>query len=130
MMTGRSTRGAAVYTLIYFIAIIGITLYLFFCVNDGFAATIYVFGMIAVANFLISCYYGKYGSKLSWLIVPVCMIAGAASIYVTFDLSNIISNGGWNAWNTPEPGSFIYPAAVSVLGYVIGKFRGESSTTA
>lgn len=114
--------GIAIYTLIW----LGIVIYFWLKISGPAAIGGYVlisfYFVLPLASFAVAIYYGAGKDRIKYYIPLICGVFEVMGGFVTFQFANIISNGRWNTWNTPDLVMGLYTLVPALVGLGIGSF--------
>lgn len=111
--------GLVLYTLVWF----GIVIY-FWCKVSGteaFGYTLIAFYFaLPLASLAVAVFYGAGEERIKYLIPVICGAFEVLGGFFTFQFANMIANGRWNTWNTPDLVMGLYALVPALVGLGIG----------
>lgn len=115
----RSNIGLVVYFIIWCVLVGG-----FWFMKSGPNAIDYAviafYFVLPVTSFVIAIVYGMREDTLKFYLPFLFGVMEILSGFFSFQLANIIANGEWNTWNTPDLEMGLYSFIPALLGLLIG----------
>lgn len=111
--------GIVLYTLVW----LGLIIYFWLKVSgtEAFGYTLISFYLVMpLASLVVAVYYGAGEDRIRYFIPLICGAFELLGGFFTFEFANMISNGRWNTWNTPDLGMALYTFIPALVGYGIG----------
>ena len=111
--------GIVLYTLFW----LGIIIYFWLKVSgtEAFGYTLISFYLaLPLASLAVGVYYGAGEDRIRYFIPLVCGVFEVLGGFFTFEFANMISNGRWNTWNTPDLAMGLYTFVPALVGFGIG----------
>lgn len=115
----RRNIGLVVYFVLWVVIVGG---FWFTTTNsDAFGYAVIAFYLVLpVLSFAVSIVYGIGEDTIKYYLPFLFGVMEILGGFLSFQLSNIISNGKWNTWNTPDLEMSLYSFIPAVLGVAIG----------
>lgn len=89
--------------------------------NEG----VYVLGafyvLLPASALVVSVMYGAGRGRMRYIVPIILGLLEMLLGFLTFELSNIISNGKWNSWNGLDWSLCLFSLVPSLLGVAIGE---------
>lgn len=89
--------------------------------TDAFGFAVLSFYLaLPVCAFVVNLVYGMREDSLKYYLPFFFGVMEILGGFLSFQLSNIVSNGKWNTWNTPDLEMALYSFVPAVQGLVVG----------
>lgn len=111
--------GIVLYTMVW----LGIVSYFWIEVSgtEAFGFTLISFYLVLpLASLAVAVYYGAGEDCIRYYIPLICGVFEVLGGFFTFQFANMISNGRWNTWNTPDLVMGLYALVPALVGLGIG----------
>lgn len=111
--------GIVLYTMVW----LGIVSYFWIEVSgtEAFGFTLISFYLVLpLASLAVAVYYGAGEDRIRYYIPLICGVFEVLGGFFTFQFANMISNGRWNTWNTPDLVMGLYALVPALVGLGIG----------
>lgn len=110
---------------LFFYVLLWIILVGFFWVKlspgDAFGYSVLTFYLVLpIASLAVGIYYGMKKTRFRYAIPVLCGLFEMFGGFFTFQFKNMISNGRWNSWNTPDLQMSLYGIIPALVGLIIG----------
>ncbi len=111
--------GIVLYTMVW----LGIVSYFWIEVSgtEAFGFTLISFYLVLpLASLAVAVYYGAGEDRIRYYIPLICGVFEVLGGFFTFQFANMVSNGRWNTWNTPDLVMGLYALVPALVGLGIG----------
>lgn len=111
--------GLAAYIVVWLILII--TFWVSVRGTEAFGYTVIAFYLIyPVSSIAVGVFYGMGERRIKYILPVICGLLEMLGGFFTFQCANIIANGRWNTWNTPDLQMALYGFIPALFGLAIG----------
>lgn len=89
--------------------------------TDAFSYAVLSFYLVLpICSFIVNLVYGIKDDSIKYYLPFFFGVMEILGGFLSFQLANIVSNGKWNTWNTPDLEMSLYSFVPALQGLLIG----------